>query len=166
MNSELQRPHLAHINGACVSALPERILPVFHPPQGLGQDVVHQPPWELGLDERYSPKILQGFHLPQGLDQDAVQHPPRGLGLDEHGSVLPGRILQGLHPPQSLGQDVAHHLPQELGLDELPQPLHYLGLQEVLRPQARPDYPAVVGGSALQQHHPVFAVTKIWLILD
>ena len=166
MDSELQQPHPAHINGTCVSALPERILPVFHQPQGLGQDVVHQPPWELGLDERYSPKILQGFHLPQGLDQDVVQHPPTELGLDDHDSALPGRILQCLHRPQGLDQDVAHHLPRELGLDELPQLLQDLGLQEVLLRQAGPDYPAVVGGSALQHHHPVFAVTKIWLVLD
>jgi len=154
VNSELQQPHPAHINGACVSALPERILPVFHPPQGLGQDVVHQPPWELGLDERYSPKILQGFHLPQGLDQDVVQHPPTELGLDDHDSALPGRILQCLHRPQGLDQDVAHHLPWELGLDELPQLLQDLGLQEVLLRQAGPDYPAVDGVSDLQHHHP------------
>lgn len=96
----------------------------------------------------------------------AHHHQPRELSLEERDSVLLERILQGLHPQQGLCQDAAHHLPQDLRLDGLLQLLQDLELEEVIHPQAQPDYPAVVGGTALQQRHPVFAATKIWLVTE
>jgi hypothetical protein len=62
---------------------------------------VHQPLWELGLDERYSAKILQGLHLPQGLGQDVEHHLPQEPGLDELPQLLQDLGLEEVLHPQA-----------------------------------------------------------------